>query len=365
MTKLTLTAVVIPVGLLLALGLWLFALGMRNVARGVASSHWPRTAGKVVSSDTKESHDVDRKTRDVSVIYSANTVVQYRVDGKDYSTNLIHFGQTLGSGDASEAELQRLRYPVGGEVSVSYNLSQPWIAAARPGLHSEALLLPGGGLAFLLPGLLILFVFFNLYRNAPQQRRDDDDFRRSVETSMSMMERGIVPPDFKPPKEAPDMIMPVAAAFLGAVFAGLGLLGVWGGAHRLWRGHQSESWPTVEGKIVYSRVTGSDARDADNQRTTTFSPAFAYSYTVDNVQHFGNLRRFARIAGSGEDWAEDIAARYRLGKAVKVHYYAADPDVAVLEPGNDSEGLWLPGVALAALFFGLSVLIFLVPSLAK
>ncbi len=70
---------------------------------------WPRTSAKVIRSDTQEQHDVDKKTGDVSVIYSADTVFQYEVGGKQYSTNLIHFGQTLGSGDASEAELQYLR----------------------------------------------------------------------------------------------------------------------------------------------------------------------------------------------------------------------------------------------------------------
>ena len=118
MMKLTVVGVAIAVGLVVAFGLYLFGIGLRNVGRAVASSRWPRTAGKVVRSDTKVQREVDKKTRDVSVIYSADTVIQYEVAGKHYATNLIHFGQTLGSGDASEAELQRLRYPVDGEVSV-------------------------------------------------------------------------------------------------------------------------------------------------------------------------------------------------------------------------------------------------------
>jgi Protein of unknown function (DUF3592) len=151
MMKLTVIGVAIAVGLVVAFGLYLFGLGLRNVGRAVASSRWPRTAGKVVRSATREQHDADKKSGAASVIYSADTVIQYEVAGKRYSTNLIHFGQTLGSGDESEAELQRLRYPLDGEVSVSYHPSQPWIAAARPGLHAEAFWLPGAGLAFLLP----------------------------------------------------------------------------------------------------------------------------------------------------------------------------------------------------------------------
>src|ERR1039457_2119605 len=74
MMKLTVIGVAIAVGLVVAFGLYLFGIGLRNVGRAAASSRWPRTAGKVVRSDTKVQRDVDKNTRDVSVIYSADTV---------------------------------------------------------------------------------------------------------------------------------------------------------------------------------------------------------------------------------------------------------------------------------------------------
>jgi hypothetical protein len=367
MMKLTVIGGVIAIGLVVAFGLYLFGIGLRNVGRAVASSRWPRTAGKVVRSDTREQHDVDKKTRDVSVIYSADTVIQYEAAGKQYATNLIHFGQTLGSGDASEAELQRLRYPVGGEVPVSYDPSHPWIAAARPGLHAEAFWLPGAGLAFLLPAALALFVFLTVFRAAPQQQRNDDEFQKSVETAIENGRRGIAPPDipFRPPKDESDAIAPVVAGFLAAVFCGLGILALSSGAQRMWRGAASEHWPAVEGKVLFSRVNASETRDSNQQRDTTFSPQFVYTYEVDGVKHFNNRRRFGQIEGSSEDWAEDIATRYPAGKGIRVHYFPADPDVAVLEPGNNSEGLWLPGVGLVALLFGLAAMIWIVPAVAK
>ena len=332
MMKLTVIGGVIAIGLVVAFGLYLFVLGLSNLNRAVASSHWPRTAGKVVRSDTREQHDVDKKTRAVSVIYSADTVIQYEVAGKTYSTNLIHFGQTLGSGDASEAELQRLRYPLNGAVPVSYDPSRPWIAAARPGLHAEAFWLPGAGLAFLLPAAVALFVFLTVFRSAPRQS---------------------------------DIIAPVVAGLLAAVFCGLGILALSSGAQRLWRGAASEHWPSVQGTVLFSRVNTSETQDSDDRRSTTFSPQFVYTYEVDGVKHFNNRRRFGQVEGSGEDWAEDIAMRYRAGKAVRVYYFQADPDVAVLEPGNNSEGLWLPGVGLVALLFGLATLIWVVPAVAN
>ena len=332
MMKLTVIGGVIAIGLVVAFGLYLFVLGLSNVNRAVASSHWPRTAGKVVRSDTREQHDVDKKTRAVSVIYSADTVIQYEVARKPYSTNLIHFGQTLGSGDASEAELQRLRYPLNGAVPVSYDPSRPWIAAARPGLHAEAFWLPGAGLAFLLPAAVALFVFLTVFRAAPRQ--------------------------------SDDVIAPVVAGLLAAVFCGLGILALSSGAQRLWRGAASEHWPAVQGTGLFSRVNTSETQDSDDRRSTTFSPQFVYTYEVDGVKHFNNRRRFGQVEGSGEDWAEDIAMRYRAGKAVRVYYFQADPDVAVLEPGNNSEGLWLPGIGLVALLFGLATLIWVVPAVA-
>ena len=333
MMKLTVIGGVIAIGLVVAFGLYLFVLGLSNLNRAVASSHWPRTAGKVVRSDTREQRDVDKKTRAVSVIYSADTVIQYEVAGKSYSTNLIHFGQTLGSGDASEAELQRLRYPLNGAVPVSYDPSRPWIAAARPGLHAEAFWLPGAGLAFLLPAAVALFVFLTVFRAAPRQ--------------------------------SDDVIAPVVAGLLAAVFCGLGILALSSGAQRLWRGAASEHWPSVQGTVLFSRVNTSETQESDDRRSTTFSPQFVYTYEVDGVKHFNNRRRFGRIEGSSEDWAEDIATRYKVGKGIRVYYFPADPDVAVLEPGNNSEGLWLPGVGLVALLFGLATLIWIVPAVAR
>ena len=365
MMKLTVIGIVIAIGVVAAFGLYLVGIGLRNVGRAVASAHWPTAAGRVVRSETREEHTVDRKTRDVSVTYSADTVIQYSAAGKQYTTKVIHFGQTLGSGDASEAELQRLRYPVDGAVPVRYDPKHPWIAAARPGLHAEAFWLPGAGLAFLLPALIAAFVFLNVFRTMPRQAQEDDAFAKSVRTAIDNAQRGIPPPDFHPPKSEPDAVMPVVAGVFGAIFCSLGMLALSAGAERMWRGSASERWPSVQGSVLFSRVISAETRDAGGQQAETFSPQFVYSYEVDDVKHFNNRRRFGRIEGSGEDWAEEIAERYKPGKAVRVYYYPADPDVAVLEPGNNSEGLWLPGIGLVALLFGLAALIWIVPAVAR
>src|SRR5215472_12573146 len=158
--------VYLGLGLVLAIGLGLFMLGARNLGRAIASRHWPTASATVVESST--SVDVTPPSRSMrrsgrssvsSIMYTANIRFQYEVNGRSYRTDQIWFGQTAGSGDSSEAELRRFRYPLGGKVTVSYDAADPAIAAVHPGFQAEALWLPGAGLAFLVPGLLA-FVFY-------------------------------------------------------------------------------------------------------------------------------------------------------------------------------------------------------------
>src|ERR1039457_2862025 len=123
------------IGLVAILGLYLFVKGARNVQRAVASTGWPTTTGMVVKSETTDSIDRTPETGEAVESHSTKTIIRYDANGKTYTTDVIHFGQTLGSSDASEAALQRIRYPVGSEVVVSYDPRAPWIAAIRPGLR--------------------------------------------------------------------------------------------------------------------------------------------------------------------------------------------------------------------------------------
>jgi len=344
MIKFAVLAGVCAVLLVVALGVYLFAKGARNVERGIASSGWPTTTGTVVQSRTAENTNRDRKTGNVSVTYSTETVVRYSVSGQEYSTNVIHFGQTLGSGDASEAELQRVRYPEGAEVRVSYDPRQHWIAAIRPGLHPEAFWLPGAGLAFILPAVMCLILMASMSgdTSAPHQI-----------PTLSLELQG-------------NRAMAIVAGIFASIFCCLGLLALTSGLQRMWLGYASLRWPRTAGAVVFSKVKADEVTDStEGRRSSTYSPQFVYSYEVDGATHFNNVRRFGRLQGQDAEWADEIASRYPRGGKVHVAYLPADPDVAVLEPGNNSEAFWLPGIGLAALGFGLVVFLWIVPSIAR
>ena len=76
-----------------------------------------------------------------------------------------------------------------------------------------------------------------------------------------------------------------------------------------------------------------------------------YQYEVHGRTYFSNQRRFRQLSGGDE-----FAAKYP--EEFPVAYSPANPQLAVLEPGFPSEGLWLPGVGLLALLFGLAAIVF-------
>ena len=303
------------------IGLFLVGVGARNVWREIASSNWPVAEAKVETSQERPSRDI---------------LFRYRVNGMLYATNRVSFGETLDTGTASDADLRRFRFPVGRALTVRYNPANPMLAAVEPGFHSEALWLPGVGLGFLLPGILFVRVFAGASENGGAMR-----------AGLSMF----------------------AAIFMLAGFALLS-----SGLTNLWLGYASRYWPIAEGLIVYGRPDGTvaipqAAAEANGPNDNELVPAsgagsrFVCRYEVAGRKHFANVRLFGEVASSGSDWTSDTAARYALGKKVRVAYSRADPDVAVLEPGIARSAYVLPGAGAAVFLFGLAVLIFGVPAL--
>jgi len=369
MFKLTLAACAVAVGLVLILGLYLLVKGARNVQLALASVNWPTVPGKVISSETARtvtSNPESRHSR-ASVSFSTDTRVAYTVDGSGYTTDTLYFGHTLGSEDKSEAVLQRLRFPAGQAVTVSYKPGNPAVSVLNPGFHAAALALPAAGLAFLLPALLCLYVGSTVARTF--QKPDDDAFAKSVETAIEQARQNphAPIPRMPPPPQQGDSVMPIVATAFGALFCGLGVLALSAGLQRAWHGYASQSWPTVPG-VVVSALKGGGENGEDARDDSTDSAAYArfvYRYEVGGKAHFNNLRRFAQVEGGSQEEAERIAERYRMGAKVKVSYFPRDPDIAVLEPGNSGASLWLPGLGVVLIAFSLAIFVWMVPAVAR
>src|ERR1039458_2571115 len=135
MANLLLAAGLVVIGLIVFCGLYVLLKGVRNVQMAMASAKWPKTAGVVVYSKTTRDASPQKRRTKYTVIFSTKTIIRYKVNGQEYTTDVLHFGQTLGSGDKSEATLLHMRYPEGQEVMVSYNPGNPAIAVMKPGLQ--------------------------------------------------------------------------------------------------------------------------------------------------------------------------------------------------------------------------------------
>ena len=306
----------------LAGGLFLVGKGIANIRQAGASVHWPKTESVVSRSSTVASTSTSFSDKTTNTSYSADLEFKYRVEGKDYATSIRHFGQTDGSTDSSEAELLRLRYPAGARVQVSYDPANPSVAAAEPGYQPDLLWLPGAGFFFVAPALMFLLLFL----------RDDS-----------------------PGGLGPGIVM------FGAIFCLLGACGLIYGGSQLLLGRQSAGWLETTGEIVYGKLDTSESltkTEEYRQVQTSYGANLIYKYAVQGQTYYSNRRSFGQLAGSDEEWAAEIMAKYPPGARIPVSYSSDNPHLAVLEPGTSSEAFWLPGAGLASLLFGAAAMTF-------
>jgi len=303
--------------------------GIRNLYRALASAGWPRTAATVITSDRSAEAEHDRDGS--STMYLANIQFRYEVAGHEYTTDVLHFGQTGGSGDSSEVELRRFRYPLGAEVTVVYNPHAPAIAAAEPGFTAEALLLPGAGLAFLVPAIMCIVLYLGMSRGSA--------------------------------------LFGVGLAMFAGIFAILGCAFLTMGLVNLARAWESQHWPQAPGVIRYGQIDSSthidQSADSGPASSTSAGDHIVFGYEVNGKQHYSNVRLFGQVAEQSSLSAHDVALQYPVGKVVSVHYAPGNPDLGVLEPGIQREAYWLPGAGAAFLLFGLAIFIWGIPALTR
>jgi len=301
------TAIAAAICIFPLIGFTLLYMGARNVWQAKASNQWPSTDGLIVEASIKRQGNS----------YMPKIVTSYNVNGQPFHTETTHFGQTAGSSDSTEADLLLLRYPQGAKVRVFYNPQDPSQAVLEPGFDAELLWLPGGGLAFALPGIMFLILHLG------------GDLTSSA---------------LKP-----------ALTLFATIFSLIGLAMLIPGLIRLWDANESTRWPTVEGSFLKKADQSSAEREspATGPRMTMYSSGLVYQFSVNSKLHFSATRRFGLLSRENAEGEG----------AVRVSYKPSNPDVAVLEPGVSPDALYLPGAGLAFLLFGLAVFLFAIPAL--
>ena len=322
----------------------ILGIGVRNVVRANGSSRWPKVPGIVAQSESGTDtvfNDRQPLTRrdylqdGYAVMYVAHIRFGYSVNGQNYSTDKLHFGQTVSSGDSSEAQLRLFKYPLGSAVTVSYNPANPSIAAVEPGLTSDLFYVPGAAFALMIPAIMGLLFLYG---------------RRSGISAGGSPAEGLQ-----------NMVFPIFLIFSG-VFMALGLMMITFGIVNLWHARETTNWPSVPGQIVYGRINDDDPAHivkADGVNLVAHQQTgviVIYKYSVAGKPRYSNRRLFGQVPDNQTDWAKALGKFFYLGKEVPVFYDPQDPDRAVLTPGIAREAMILPGFGAGVLLFSLIIL---------
>lgn len=298
----------------------LLVLGLKNVWRGLASTDWPSTEGIVSKVEMTTSTSRDTHRRNITTTYHAELNFRYSVNGRDYGTDQVRWGQILGSGDATEAVVLALSYPEGRRVKVHYNPRRPEEGVVKPGLTGSAFLLPGAALAFLLFLVPGCFIAARLLLT-PQ------------------------PTPFAPALN----ITPFMRAFLCIPML-MGAPMLVHGTRNLILASRSTEWPTTTGAwlrdLPEGAVTGIDAV----RQHRGFD--FVYRYETPEGPRFQSLRWLGQGTATGNDSESEIALSFPRGQPLTVFYNPADPDTAVLRTGIQPFTWALPGAGVAFILFG-------------
>ncbi len=156
---------------LLLVGATISVLGVRGLVLAIASKQWPSAEGTIISSSVEESHGTDSNHRPTT-FYHVRISYRFVVDGRNYSGNRVAFGD-IGRGDPKYSRAVVSRYPRGKNVVVFYRAGDPPECLLEPGVHAQALILPGIG--FLLLGLGVVF-----FRMALSHRRNQSNSASAI-----------------------------------------------------------------------------------------------------------------------------------------------------------------------------------------
>lgn len=145
--------VVLAIGLVFFIGSW------NALKDGLASPGWTQTRGEIVSSRVSENRGSDNRDS----TYSADVKYTYRVEGKEYTSYNVQFGNAADS-NANITEGIVRRFPAGSLVTVYYAPDNPSNAVLIPGLSGGAFigLGIGGVISLIGGGLLLWMVLYNV-----------------------------------------------------------------------------------------------------------------------------------------------------------------------------------------------------------
>jgi hypothetical protein len=107
-----------------AAGVFLIYQTIRSRQKAEASQDWPATAGQITEARVSRHTSTD-SDGDTSEHYSPIVRFRYQVASQEYEGSKIAFGFQQSFGSHAKAQSALARFPVGAQVSVYYDPSNP------------------------------------------------------------------------------------------------------------------------------------------------------------------------------------------------------------------------------------------------
>jgi hypothetical protein len=101
----------------------------------------------------------------------------------------------------------------------------------------------------------------------------------------------------------------------------------------VYKGYESQKWPTTDGRIIYSRVVGST-------RIIGRKASIKYEYVVDGKRYISSLISYTWKSVDYQAFMQ-ILQEYPESEDVIVHYNPRDPQEAVLKTDIARHIFWL------------------------
>lgn len=121
----------------------------------------------------------------------------------------------------------------------------------------------------------------------------------------------------------------------------------------------SQSWPSVEGEIIESRVREfgvSKPPNKTNLRETKYGTTIVYKYQVDGQEYQADIVSYDEIATRQRSKAEGVLANFPVGSTHKIYYKPSNPKVAVLKPGMSGQSYAIPVIGVVVFILGVLAL---------
>lgn len=108
-----------------------------------------------------------------------------------------------------------------------------------------------------------------------------------------------------------------------------GLIAMGKGSYDAYQALRSDTWSTVEGKIVSSSIT----KVKHPGETPAYYPDIQYVYQVEGKVYTGNRIFWGEFGSGSPSSAQAVVNNYKVGMSVTVYYDPRNPANAILERG--------------------------------